>query len=326
MTALSQLVQALPAEIDAAIYVVLHIPPHSPSLLADILAPCTRLPVLAAVDGAPIRRGHIVVATADRHLMVDADQVRVTRGPKECRARPSVDVLFRSAAATHGERVIGVVLTGMLDDGTAGLWAIKDRGGVALVQDPNDAEYSSMPESALSYVSADAVVPIAGMAEEIMAWLRRPVPRTSQHPVSHRMEVENRIAREGNALQAGSIDIGKPSVFTCPDCHGALAEINEGPIVRFRCHTGHAFSPRTLLADVNEAIDHGLWDTLRAVEERILLLRRMEAAAMESDSGKALSESAAQIENAQAGAESLRALLMRDDLFAQMPKSPNGKA
>jgi two-component system, chemotaxis family, protein-glutamate methylesterase/glutaminase len=319
--ALSTLVEGLPADLDAAVFVVMHVAPEVPSRLHEILGRRTTLPVSIATDGDPIQPGRIVVASADRHLMIDGDRVRVTRGPKESRSRPAIDVLFRSAAAAHGPRVIGVVLTGALDDGTAGLWAIKDRGGLALVQDPKDAEHASMPESAIRHVEVDCVVPLAGMAQEIVSRLRASTPDHPVGPVPHRMEVENLIAREGNGLEAGSMEIGKPSKYTCPACHGVLVEIEEGSILRFRCHTGHAFSLKTLLADVNAAIDTGLWDTLRAVEERILLLNRMHEQAKRSGSDRVAEAAAAQVKEAQRGAESLRKLVLDDKMFGHLPES-----
>ena len=318
--AISTLVDGLPLDFDAAVFVVMHIPPETPSRLHEILGRRTTLPVSMAIDGDAIRAGHIVVASADRHLMVDADRIRVTRGPKESRSRPAVDVLFRSAAAAHGPRVIGIVLTGALDDGTAGLWAIKDRGGVALVQDPKGAEHPSMPESALRNVQVDRALPVEGMADEIVSRLRASLPQQEDRPVSHRMEVENLIAREGNGLQAGSMEIGTPSKYTCPACHGVLVEIEEGSILRFRCHTGHAFSLKTLLADVNAAIDTGLWDSLRAVEERILLLGRLLERAEKSGSGHVAAAAAAQIKEARQGAETLRALVLNDKMFGHLPE------
>lgn len=320
VTALSTLVEGLPADLDAAVFIVMHIPPERGSQLHEILAKRTALPVSSARDGEPIQAGRIVVASADRHLMVELDRIRVTRGPKESRARPAVDVLFRSAAAAHGPRVIGVVLTGALDDGTAGLWAIKDRGGIALVQEPESAEHASMPDSALRHVDVDRSLPIKGMADEIVFRLSKPpLPKQEVRAVSHRMEVENLIAREGNGLQAGSMEIGKPSKYTCPDCHGVLVEIEEGPILRFRCHTGHAFSLKTLLAEVNAAIDTGLWDTLRAVEERILLLGRMKELAEQSGSDRVSKSVGRQVEKDQKGAESLRALVLDDAMFGHLP-------
>ncbi len=318
--ALCELVRRLPDELDAAVFIVLHIPAQSPSRLHDILGRCTTMKVLAAEDGARIRPGQIVVAQADRHLMVDEKVIRVTRGPKESRVRPAVDVLFRSAAAAHGPRVIGVVLTGTLDDGTAGLWAIKDRGGVALVQEPATAEFPSMPESAIRNVAVDRVLPVEKLAGELARRLKEEPSTDAMRPVPERMRVETLIAREGNGLQAGSMDLGSLSKYTCPECHGVLVQIEEGTITRFRCHTGHAFSIKSLLADVNEAIDTGLWATLRAVEERIMLLEHMHRLASTSGATAAAEAAREQAESARERVETLRALVLDDRLFGHLPE------
>jgi two-component system, chemotaxis family, protein-glutamate methylesterase/glutaminase len=320
ISALSALVKDLPAEIAAAIYVVLHIPPHSPSHLHDILGRCTKLPVSAARDGDPIVAGEIVVAPADRHLMIERNNVRVTRGPKESRVRPAIDVLFRSAAASHGSRVIGVVLTGMLDDGTAGLWAIKDRGGVALIQSPETAEFSSMPESARRHVDVDGALPIEAMATELVRRVDNGVSNEPSSKVPGRMRVENLIAREGNGLEAGVMQIGEVSKYTCPECHGVLVKIEEGTIVRFRCHTGHAYSVRSLLEEVNEAIDTGLWATLRAIEERIMLLKQMQELATRSGALNAAAAAGEQADAASERVETLRKLVLDDKLFGHLPE------
>ena len=273
--ALSGFVGSLPKDLAATVLVVLHIPAHAPSKLDSILQRFTSLQVLPAEDGAALRHGVIYVSKSDRHLMVGDGVVRLTRGPKECRMRPAVDVLFRSAAMELGPRAIGVVLSGALDDGTAGLWAIKDRGGIALVQEPTSAEYSSMPDAAIAHVDVDFVAPVQALAQHAARLVGAAVSMNAQQPQSgERHGVENLIAMEGNGLQAGVMNLGKVSKYTCPDCHGVLVQIEEGAIVRFRCHTGHAFSLQTLLAEVNEAIDTGLWDTLRAIEERVMLLKQ----------------------------------------------------
>ena len=266
---------ALPADLPAAFLVVIHIPPHSPSQLDKVLASCTSMPVAAAEDGERIRAGRVYVACADRHLMVDAGHLRLTRGPKECRARPSIDVLMRSAAIAYGPRLTGVVLSGLLDDGTAGLWAVKDRQGIALVQDPAEAQYSSMPESAQLHVAVDFTGTAVALAGEITRRVGHETGSKTAPSAADRQELEALIANQGNALRSGVMKLGKVSQYTCPDCHGVLVQIEEGSIVRFRCHTGHAFSIKTLLAEVNDSIDKGLWDTIRAVEERILLLKQM---------------------------------------------------
>ncbi|MET0657160.1 MAG: chemotaxis protein CheB [Steroidobacteraceae bacterium] len=163
--ALQMLASGLPADFPAAILAVLHLPPHLPSLLASVLKHSGPLITLDACDGIPIRAGHLYLGVPDRHLMVDGEVMRLTHGPKEHRARPAIDTLFRSAAYTQGKRVIGVVLTGQLDDGTSGLWAIKDRGGVAIAQSPRDASFPSMPMSALQHVDLDHVVDLATLPE-----------------------------------------------------------------------------------------------------------------------------------------------------------------
>lgn len=321
VSALSTLVQELPADFSAAVYIVLHIPAQTPSRLQEILGRVCKLPVSSARDGEPIRAGRVVVAPADRHLMLDRGHVRVTRGPKECRVRPAIDVLFRSAAAAYGPSVIGVVLTGTLDDGTAGLWAVKDRGGVALVQQPETAEYPSMPESALRHVEVDGAFAIDDIAKELVRRVARGIARHElPAPPPERMRIENLIAREGNGLQAGSLELGEKSKYTCPSCHGALVQIEEGAIVRFRCHTGHAFSIKTLLAEVTDAIDTGLWDTLRAVEERILLLQQIEALATLEGATGAAAAAGAQARDAQARVEALRALVLDDKMFGHLPE------
>lgn len=271
---LRKLFGSLRPDANAAFLVVLHIPPHSPSHLDRVLSSATAMPVSSPEDNEPLERGHVYVASADQHLMLERGVMRQTRGPRECRARPAIDVLFRSAAVTCGPRAVGVVLSGMLDDGTAGLWAIKDRGGVALVQAPQEAMHPAMTQSAIEHVEVDLVAPCSALAQEIGRITSReppPIPGGEQG----RIAVENRISSEANGLQLGVMKMGKVSQYTCPDCHGVLVQIEEGPIVRFRCHTGHAFSSQTLLAEVSESIDKGLWDAIRSIEERVLLLRQM---------------------------------------------------
>lgn len=215
------------------------------------------------------------MASADRHMMIDNDRIRLTRGPKESRARPAIDVLFRSAASAYGPHVIGVVLTGALDDGTAGLWAIKDRGGLAFAQGPATAEHGSMPKSAIANVDVDFVGTVEALAQEIIHAVDGYGEPAMAGTKDSQFEIENSIAMNGRGVKAGVMDLGKVSKYTCPDCHGVMVQIEDGPITRFRCHTGHAFCLRSLIAEVNDAIDQGLWDTLRAIEERMMLLRQM---------------------------------------------------
>jgi two-component system chemotaxis response regulator CheB len=274
--ALQVLVAGLPPDFPGTVLVALHLSPHTPSRLHEVLARTTTLPVTRARDGEVMERGHIYVAMADRHLVVEADRLRITRGPRENHSRPAVDTLFRSAAYALGPRVIGVVLSGALDDGTAGLWAIKDRGGLALVQSPEDAQHPSMPSSALRHVLVDYTVPVSDMPALISGLVREEAELPAEStPTDGAIKTETRIALEGNGLQAGVMQLGAVSSNTCPECHGVLVRIRESSIVRYRCHTGHAYSLETLLAEVSEKIDQTLWAALRAIEERILLLEEM---------------------------------------------------
>jgi len=283
--ALQALFAALPPDSSASYFVVLHIPAHSPSQLVHILQKVTSMHVTFACDRQLIMPNTVYVASPDRHLMVEGDRVRITRGPKECRARPAIDVLFRSAALAFGPRVIGVVLTGSLDDGTAGLWQIKDRKGLAFVQDPAEATHASMPENAIEHVDVD----VLGTIEQLSAAIALESTRDIELPVLEEprvtQQVENAVALEGNGMYAGVMDLGKVSKYTCPECHGVLVQIEEGKLVRFRCHTGHAYSFKALLVEINVAVDASLWSTVRAIEERILLLKQL--ADLAEDAGKA---------------------------------------
>jgi two-component system chemotaxis response regulator CheB len=321
--ALTALFQQLPASLPAAVLVVLHIPAHTRSQLSHILASHSKLRVVIAEEGQALEERTGYVASADRHLIVTPDGcVRVTRGPRECHVRPAIDVLFRSAAAVYGVRVIGVVLSGTLDDGTAGLWAIKERGGMVLVQDPQDAMYASMPESAIANVAVDFVGTIDALVQRIVSLAGGHVDPNEDNP-SKGHAIENIIAAEGNGIQAGVMELGKVSKYTCPDCHGVLVQIEEGPIVRFRCHTGHAFSLKTLIAEVNSSIDSGLWDTLRAVEERVMLLRQMADLADRQGTTTASKEAARcrqQADDAEVRLKPLRELVLDPNFFGHDPQ------
>lgn len=280
VSALQQLVAGLPASFTGSVFIVLHVAPHTPSILHKLLSRAGPLPAFPAEDGAPIQPGVIRVATADHHLLLEPDRMRVSRGPRENWARPAVDVLFRSAAHAFGSRVVGVVLTGSLDDGTAGLWAVKDRGGAAVVQALDDAQYPSMPSSALRHVAVDRVEPISTMASAIL-WMCNervaPDEQAKEGKVARldRMNAEIDFARGKDALAEGGMELGPIVSNTCPECHGSLFELRDGSIVRFRCHTGHAYSLETLFAQAEEELDKTLWSTLRALDERLVMLQQL---------------------------------------------------
>lgn len=273
--ALRQLMGALPSDLQASIFVVLHTSPDSPGLLASILDRHGSLPAVTAQDRERIRPGRVYVSPPDRHLLVEPGVVRVTRGPKENRFRPAIDPLFRSAAQTYGPRVIGVILTGYLDDGTAGLWTVKKLGGTAVVQDPADAIVPFMPLNAVTHVKVDYCLPLQEIAPLLVRLTTEAAEDKGVYPVPKDVEIEVNIAKEQKAIDAGVLRLGEPSNYACPECHGVLLQMKEGTLFRFRCHTGHAYSLESLLADITEKMDDALWNSIRAFEEGELFMRHM---------------------------------------------------
>ena len=270
--ALLDLAPKLNAGIAAPILVVLHIGVHR-SQLAELLAAKGPNRAVAAQTGQVPEPGTLYIAPPDQHLLLESGTLRVLRGPKENHARPAINPLFRSAAMDRGARAVGVVLTGMLDDGAAGLRAIEACGGTTVVQDPHDAEVPSMPRSALAAVKADHVVALDDLAA-LLNRLASPMPNAPHLPVPDWLRVEHAITL-GNETMQTLAGIADPSAFTCPDCGGALFELHEGRPVRFLCHTGHAFSLRALAVAQEQVTDEGLWSALRAVREKEAVLRRL---------------------------------------------------
>lgn len=273
---LKELVAALPADLKASIFVVLHVSPHSSSYLPEILTDAGSLKAVHPIDGEIIQPGYIYVAPPDHHILVEFDQVLVKRGPKENRFRPSIDALFRSVAYTYGSRVIGVVLTGMLDDGTSGMWAIKRLGGTTVVQEPDDAPYSSMPDSVLAYVDVDYCVPVKELAPLLVQLSRETVMDKPDFTSDEqqRMETEVNIAAQENAFEMGILSMGELTALTCPECNGALISIKEGKLIRYRCHTGHAFTASSLLAETTKVVEESFWKAIRSLEETVILLEQ----------------------------------------------------
>lgn len=270
--ALKVVVSGLAPRLEAALFIVLHTRPDGRSVLPEVLQRHCHLPISYPSDGQSIEMGHVYVARPDHHLTIEDDRIRLTRGPKENRTRPAVDPLFRSAAYAFNTRVIGVVLTGTLDDGTAGLWFIKRRGGTAVVQDPHDAEQPSMPRSALKYVTADHVASLQAIGPLLNRLTQEPAAATSE-PASEELKMETRIAQETEDETRSVLDLGSLTPFTCPDCHGVLSQLKGGGIPRFRCHTGHAYSIESLLAEVTRTVEDSLWSAIRSIEESVLLLK-----------------------------------------------------
>jgi two-component system, chemotaxis family, protein-glutamate methylesterase/glutaminase len=277
VNALVTMVKTLPHDFPAPIFVVQHVAPHSESLLPEILEMVSPLKAKHPQNGEKFQAGTIYVAPPDHHLLLEEERVLITRGPKENRFRPSVDALFRSAAYIHGPRVIGVVLSGYLDDGTSGLWAVKRLGGLAVVQAPQDAAFPAMPANALEFVTADHIIPIDELSALLVKLTAQTTPRQPRVPQAdlERLKIEFTIARQDGAFELGIIDKGELTAFTCPDCHGAMTRLIEGALIRFRCHTGHAYTISTLLAEVTESVESLLYQAMRGLEETNMLLQNI---------------------------------------------------
>ena len=315
--ALQILVRELPCDLPAAVFIVLHVAPTGPSLLDEILTRAGPLVATQGIDGEMITPGHIYVAGPDHHLLVEPGHVRVTRGPKEHRFRPAIDVLFRSAAYAYGPRVIGVILTGALDDGTAGLWAVKDQGGLAVVQDPLDALHASMPLSAMRHVAVDHCVPLAKLAPTLVRLASEPAPAEGGFPVSKKLAIETQIAQGDHGLDAGILALGPLSPYTCPECHGVLVQLQDGNFSRFRCHTGHAYSPSSLLAEVTQSVENSLWSTLRTMEESILLLQHLAHHAHDRQDSQVAKVAERKARDAEQSTQLIRDLLRRQETLSE---------
>ncbi|VTU15278.1 Chemotaxis response regulator protein-glutamate methylesterase [Variovorax sp. PBL-H6] len=291
VAALSTMAASLPADFPAPVLMVLHTGSH-PSVLPELLAARGALPAHHPVDGEPIENGHIYVAPPDHHMLVEGAHVRLNRGPKEHHTRPAVDPLFLSAALSYGPAVVGVVLTGTLDDGTAGLQAIKACGGLALVQDPSDALEPGMPSSAMKYVEVDHCLPLAQIGGLLSSLASVPVlsSRPAVDSARHaRLAHELRLATAEGDFMEHLEAIAQPSAFACPDCKGGLWQLDGATPVRYRCHTGHAFTLNTLQHALTETMDEALWGAVRALQEQTVLLGMMSLVhRREGEEGEAL--------------------------------------
>jgi two-component system, chemotaxis family, protein-glutamate methylesterase/glutaminase len=294
--ALRALAKRLPSELPAAVFVVLHVLPSGTSVLPQILDRESPLAAAAATDGEPIERGRIYVAPPDHHMLVERDRVLLTRGPRENGHRPAVDPLFRSAARAYSRRVIGVVLSGALDDGTAGLKLISQAGGGTLVQDPADALYPSMPESAIANDSPARIVPIGQMADAICSMIDEPLDAEDE-PMEDPPALDQPDRSDDDPTR------GDLTPFTCPECGGTLWEHDENGFLRFKCHVGHAYSPESLEAEQAQTVEMALWAALRNLRERAEFFRRL---SRRSGGQRFLGKA----EDADAHAEILRQLIM----------------
>ncbi|MDS0134426.1 MULTISPECIES: chemotaxis protein CheB [unclassified Amycolatopsis] len=305
---LRTVVSALPPDFPAAVLVTMHLSAGTQSALARILDRAGPLPAREARHGAPIEPGTVSVAPPDRHLLTGDGILVLTQGPTENGHRPAINATFRSAALTGGPRAIGVVLSGVLDDGAAGLRAIADRGGVAVVQDPADALYSGMPENALAQVDTEHVVRAGELGALLDKLVRMPVEAAELPPPPVSLLLEDRIARE--AVRAGALPDAERddgSGYTCPDCQGSLTEVDPG---RYRCRIGHAWSAQALLAAHDGEFRFALQKALRALDEKAGLARKLAAQLSGRHPGGLSDRYAASAREAAQAAETLRRFLL----------------
>lgn len=271
-SALRKIMSDLPADIPASIFVATHVPTNSPGYLADALASAGALPVSRAVDGQPVERGHVYTAVPDRHLLLVDGIMRLGEGPRENMTRPAIDPLFRSAALAYGPRAVGVVLSGLLNDGAAGLSAIKQCGGTAVVQHPLDAHADQMPLAALEVVHADVIAPAQELGRAIVELVTSDAGEAGRCPDNLSLEVD--IAAGTRLGSAVLRQIADPSALSCPDCQGVLSEIRGEQPLRYRCQIGHAYTAEVLEARSDE-VSEAMRIALRIMEERVTLVTRM---------------------------------------------------
>lgn len=317
LAALTELVRGLPRGLPAAVFIVIHTSADNPSVLPQLLTRAGALPAAQAIDREAIVHGKIYIAPPDHHLVLKGNHVRVTRGPKENGFRPAVDPLFRTAANVHGPRVVGVVLSGGLDDGSHGLALIIQRGGLAVVQDPQEALVPGMPLSALRAAEVHHVLTAAEIGAAIPRWVgeetavpksepTRRAPEPPPHP-----EDEPDVAEAGDSLQRHTPP-GEPSLYTCPECGGALWEATDDiPVLRFRCHVGHGYTAEALLADQGVHLENTLWSALRALEEHAALYRRVARRTAEGGMPAVADRYRERIAETELRVAELRALLQR---------------
>lgn len=312
--ALKHLISKLPGDLAAAVFIVVHIPATSVSILPELLSRWGPLTVTPPTDGARIVPGHIYVAPPDFHLLLESGRMRLLRGPRENHTRPAIDPLFRTAAQAYGKRVVAVLLSGMLNDGTAGMIEVKRCGGIAIVQSPEDALFGDMPRSALNNVAADFVLPAAQIASQLVqltletrpqkkeTLMSNPIPDAGngasgegQSPasnnLSNKMSAEdsrkmdaqqsNAIVLRDTAAQISGERNAVTSIYSCPDCGGVLWQMNDDGFIRFRCHVGHAFSAESLLHQQSEALEESMWYAVRTLIDKSKLSRQLAERAQE---------------------------------------------
>jgi two-component system chemotaxis response regulator CheB len=320
LKALTALVSQLPGDLPASVLIVQHLAADRPSQLPRILSDVGGLPAEHPVDRAPLEPGRIYVAPPDHHLLVSQSFLRVVRGPRENRFRPSIDALFRSAAVACGPRVVGVVLTGALGDGTIGLQAIRRRGGITVVQDPAEAEYPSMPATALRYAKVHHVLPLADIPALLTRLAGTPVSEVEEHmPAPRDLAIESSIAEQrmnSTELLNAAEEIGARTTYTCPECNGTIWKVGEEEELHYRCHVGHSYGGDVFLGSMTRNLEEALWSAVRIMEEKATFVRDLARRTGNGSGGTAMLDHAAELDREVA---QLRGLLIRGAASASMP-------
>jgi two-component system, chemotaxis family, protein-glutamate methylesterase/glutaminase len=315
--ALSELAAHLDLSMPAAILVVIHVAPTATSVLPQIIERAGRLPARHANDGDPLEPGVIVICPPNRQLLVEREHIRLHQGPREHGLRPAIDPLFRSAAATAGPRCIGVILSGVLDDGTAGLVAVKTAGGIAIVQDPETALHPDMPAAAIGHLDVDHIAAPAAIAKALGEVVRvmgaDPLDETDVHSGSG-----NPLSEE-ETMESGAID-----AYSCPACHGPLLEVDDEEVLRFRCRVGHVWSTRTLVAEQSQALEDALWTALRALEDKGALSRRLSARALDRGRAAMADRFASHAQDVEQRATVIRSVLDEVHVLTTDPSATDG--
>lgn len=268
ISALENLLSRLPAYFPAAILIVVHIAPYAKSHLPDIISRYSKIPVIKPENGHPLEANRIYVAPPNLHMTISDDKIYIEYGPAINGTRPAIDPLFYSAAINYRKQVIGILLSGLLDDGSAGLLAIKNHKGIAIVQDLDEAEYSDMPRNALKSISIDHCLPTADIAATLEAYINKPLSREEQNFKKIGTKMEHMPVKQLNKF-------GSPSIYACPDCHGVLWQIEDEKLLRYRCRVGHTYGIESLAASVDKSTEAALWAALRSLEEKENLLAQI---------------------------------------------------
>lgn len=306
--ALLEILPRLPADLEAAVFVVVHV--GTESMLPAVLGRHGGLPCRSAQDGQQFENAHVYVAPPDYHMLVRPGRIKLVRGPKENRSRPAIDPLFRSAAVTHGSRVVGIVLSGLLMDGASGLRAIKRCGGLAIVQDPADALSPDMPMGALKMVKPDYRLPAAEIAEALVSAVRQPAGAAVEIPAELRMEdqaMEKAATMDAEKEMETDYELGERTSLSCPECGGPLSSIKDGAEPRYRCRIGHGYSQESLSAEMEDGIERALWAAVRQMEDHAQVLESLRRRF--ATSGRASEHFRRRLEQTRQDTQALRRLL-----------------